>query len=147
MTQAVFAIARSGMDVEWQRVEVIAANLANLNTTRTSDGTPYAAKLLITGPKFSKLLGGAGIAGQAGSGVAAAGVQVLGLEESKGAPKRVLDPAHPHADASGFVSYPNVDHVHEMTSMISASRVYEANLASFTSARSMFARAMELGAK
>ena len=147
MTQPIFAIARSGMDVEWQRVEVIAANLANLNTTRTADGTPYTAKLLISGPRFSTLLGGVAGAGQAGTQTAAAGVQVLGLENSKAAPKRVLDPAHPHADATGLVTYPNVDHVHEMTSMIAANRVYEANLAVFTSARGMFSRAMELGAK
>lgn len=147
MTQPIFAIARSGMDVEWQRVEVIAANLANLNTTRTQDGTPYSAKLLVSGPKFSRLVAGTAGAQPAGAGGAVAGVRVLGLEESKAAPKRVHDPAHPHADASGFVSYPNVDHVREMTSMMAASRVYEANLASFTNARSMFLRAIEIGAK
>lgn len=147
MTHPVFAIARSGMDVEWQRVEVIAANLANLNTTRTPDGTPYTAKMLVSGPKFSQLVAPTGTPNTSGFGVQAAGVQVLGLEESKVAPKRVHDPAHPHADASGFVSYPNIDHVREMTSMIAANRVYEANLVAFTSARTMFQRAMEIGAK
>jgi flagellar basal-body rod protein FlgC len=136
MTHPIFAIARSGMDVEWQRVEVVAANLANVNTTRTPEGLPYAARMLVTGPKFSNLVSNP-----------AQGVQVLGVQESKAAPKRVQDPSHPHADATGYVSYPNIDHVREMTTMIGASRAYEANLAVFTNARSMFQRAMELGAK
>ncbi len=136
MTHPIFAIARSGMDVEWQRVEIVAANLANVNTTRTPEGVPYTARSLVSGPKFSALVSHP-----------AQGVQVLGVQESTVAPKRVQDPSHPHADTAGFVSYPNIDHVHEMTTMIGASRAYEANLAVFTTARSMFQRALELGAK
>lgn len=147
MTQPIFAIARSGMDVEWQRVEVIATNLANLNTTRTQDGTPYVAKSLVSGPRFSQLLSDPNRSGQKAALQIPTGVRVLGVVESAQEPRRVHDPAHPHADASGFVSYPNVDHVREMTNLIAANRVYESNLAAFASARSMFQRAMEIGAK
>jgi flagellar basal-body rod protein FlgC len=155
MAADIFAIARSGLDVEWQRVEVIATNLANLNTTRTADGTPYLARTLVSGPRFANALATMGqqLAGNPGGPTAAlvpaspGGTQVLAVETSSAPPRRVHDPAHPHADASGFVSYPNVDHVREMTTMLAASRAYEANLAAFNSARSMFTRALELGSK
>jgi len=137
MAQDIVAIARSGMDVEWQRVETVAANLANLNTTRTADGTPYAARTLISGPRFAGLLGQAPVAG----------TSVLGVQVSTQPGRRVHDPAHPHADATGFVTYPNVDHVGEMTTMLAASRVYEANLAAFNHARTMYQRALEIGSK
>lgn len=147
MTHPIFSISRSALDVEWQRVEVIAANLANLNTTRTADGLPYSARVLVSGPRFSAMLSGSAAVNQEMQNRFEKGVRVLGLEETKAPPKRVYDPAHPHADASGFVSFPNIDHVREMTTMIAATRVYEANLASFTNARSMFMRAIEIGAR
>lgn len=137
MAGDIFAIARSGMEVEWQRVELVAANLANLNTTRTADGTPWVARQLVSGPAFGGLVAGG----------APAGTSVLAVQLSAQPGRRVHDPAHPHADADGYVTYPNVDHVAEMTTMLASMRIYEANLAAFNHARTMFQRALELGSR
>lgn len=138
-------ISRTGLDVEWRRLEVIAQNLANANTTRTASGEPYRSQRLISGPRadFASHLGteaaGAGTAGRP------AGVAVYGIEQSAEPPRRAYEPAHPHADADGYVSYPAIDHAGEMTRMVTTSRIYEANLVAMNIARQMYSRAIELG--
>jgi flagellar basal-body rod protein FlgC len=136
-------ISRTGLDVEWQRLQVIAQNLANVNTSRTGSGEPYRPVRLVSGPRtgFSGVLA----AGQAGSSGAARGVAVLGVEQVAGSARRVLEPGHPHADAEGFVTYPAIDHAGEMTLLIQTSRAYEANLTALNIAHQMYARAMQLG--
>lgn len=134
-------ISRSGLDVEWQRLQVIAQNLANLNTTRTATGEPFRAMRLLTGPRgdFAQVL-----AGKAGA-QQLHGVQVMGMETAGSGFRRVHEPGHPHADAEGFVSYPDIDHAGEMTLMIKTSRTYEANLTAMNLAHQMYSRALELG--
>jgi flagellar basal-body rod protein FlgC len=134
-------ISRSGLDVEWQRLQVIAQNIANMNTTRTSAGEPYRAMRLLTGPaaEFGALMNGAAGAKQVN------GVQVLGLEAMPNGFRRAYEPNHPHADPAGFVTYPDIDHAGEMTLMIKASRVYEANLSALNIAHQMYMRALDLG--
>jgi flagellar basal-body rod protein FlgC len=134
-------ISRSGLDVEWQRLQVIAQNLANLNTTRTATGEPYRPMRLLSGPRaeFAQVL-----AGKAGE-PSLQGVQVMGLEAAGRGFRRVHEPNHPHADAEGFVSYPDIDHSGEMTLLIKASRSYEANLTAMNLAQQMYSRALELG--
>lgn len=133
------AISRTALDVEWQRLQVIAQNLANMNTTRTGDGSPYRPLRLISGPQmdFGTLVSGGAIKPQ--------GVEVLGLEPIAGGIRRVHEPGHPDADAEGFVTYPALDHASEMTLLIKTSRVYEANLTCLSIAQQMYARAAELG--
>jgi flagellar basal-body rod protein FlgC len=133
-------ISRTGLDVEWQRLQVIAQNLANVNTSRTASGDPYHAMRLVSGPQggFSGVLAREGAA-------AARGVAVLGLEPVAGNARRVYEPGHPHADAEGFVTYPAIDHAGEMTLLIQTSRAYEANLTALNIAHQMYARAMQLG--
>jgi len=134
-------ISRSGLDVEWQRLQVIAQNLANLNTTRTGSGEPFRPMQLLSGPRghFAGMIGGKGGAQRLG------GVQVMGVEAIPGGFRRVHEPGHPHADAEGFVSYPDVDHAGQMTLMIKTSRTYEANLTAMNIAYQMYSRALELG--
>jgi flagellar basal-body rod protein FlgC len=134
-------ISRSGLDVEWQRLQVIAQNIANMNTTRTASGEPYRALRLLSGPKadFGALLK----AGAAPSQIS--GVQILGLEAMPAGVRKVHQPSHPHADPDGFVTYPDIDHAGEMTLMIKASRVYEANLSALNIAHQMYMRALDLG--
>lgn len=134
-------ISRSGLDVEWQRLQVIAQNLANINTSRTASGDVYRPVRLVSGPRadFSELVSGRGTAGTTG------GVSVLGVETMPGGTRRVYEPGHPHADAEGFVSYPAIDHAGEMTLLIQAARSYEANLTAMSIAHQMYARAMQLG--
>jgi flagellar basal-body rod protein FlgC len=134
-------ISRTGMDVEWRRLEVIADNFANANTTRTSGGGPFKAMRLVSGPKvaFADHL-------QNRHAAQAAGVAVYGLEPiAGGAPRRVYEPSHPDADAQGFVSYPAFDQAGEMTLMIKTSRVYEANVVAMNIARQMYGKALEIG--
>lgn len=138
-------ISRTALDVEWRRLEIIAQNLANANTSRTASGEPYRPLRLISGPRtnFASYLdsnrpGGA-------SGARPAGVAVYGIEPSAQAPRRVHEPAHPHADAEGYVSYPALDHAGEMTRMVTTARIYEANLVAMSIARQMYSRAIEIG--
>jgi flagellar basal-body rod protein FlgC len=132
-------ISRTGLDVEWRRLEIIAQNLANANTSRTASGEPYRALRLISGPRTnfaSYLADGHG---------APAGVAVYRIEASTQPPRRAYEPGHPDADAEGYVSYPAIDHAGEMTRMVTTARVYEANLVAMNLARQMYSRAIELG--
>jgi flagellar basal-body rod protein FlgC len=134
-------ISLSALDVEWRRLEVIAQNLANMNSTRTEAGDVYRPLRLVSGPmsEFRSVL-------EAGSpNFTASGVRVLGVEAQADALRRSYEPSHPHADSDGFVTYPNVDHASEMTLMIRASRAYEANLAAVNIAREMYGRALDIG--
>lgn len=138
-------ISRTGLDVEWRRLEIIAQNLANADTSRTASGSPYRSLRLLSGPRtnFASYLE-AGAAG--GTGAARpAGVAVYGIEESTQPARRAHDPGHPHADAEGYVSYPAIDHAGEMSRMVTTARIYEANLVAMNIARQMYARAIELG--
>jgi flagellar basal-body rod protein FlgC len=131
-------ISRTGMDVEWRRMEVIADNLANIGTTRTAGGEPFRAQRLVSGPKagFASLLEG---------GNTAEGVAVYGVEPTATPVRRVYEPSHPHADADGYVSYPGIDHAAEMTLLVKTARAYEANIVALNTARQMYSRAMDIG--
>jgi len=133
-------ISRTGLDVEWRRLEIIAENLANVATTRTASGQLYRAQRLVSGPRFAEALTGTA-GGPSVDGVAVYGVEPTG--EAGG--RRVYEPGHPDADASGFVTYPSVDTVSEMALMARTARAYEANIVAMNAARQMYAKAMELG--
>lgn len=135
------AISRTALDVEWQRLQVIAQNLANENTTRVGDGGPYRPVRLVSGSggSFADLVDSDGVQRSA------VGVRVLGIEPIGGDARRVHDPAHPHADEQGYVSYPDLDRAGEMTLLVRTSRIYEANLTAMTIAQQMYTRALELG--
>ena len=133
------AISRTGLDVEWQRLQVIAQNLANINTSRTASGQPFHPLRLLSGPQvdFAHLV--------RADDKTPGGVEVLGVEPMAAGTRRVYEPGHPHADADGFVTYPDVDHASEMTLLIKTSRDYEANLTAMSIAQQMYSRAAELG--
>lgn len=135
-------ISRTGLDVEWQRLQVIAQNIANMNTSRAADGQPYRAMRLLSGPAadFRTLA-----RGDAGRDTRPSGVSVLGLEPVANGVRRVHEPGHPHADAEGFVTYPDIDQAGEMALMIRTARAYEANLTAMGIAQQMYARALDLG--
>ena len=134
-------ISMSGLDVEWQRLQVIAQNLANINSTRNEAGDVYRPQRLLSGPdvNFSQLM-------KSDDGSAkATGVRVMGIENTPNGVRLAFEPNHPHADANGMVSYPDVDHAAEMTLMIKSSRVYEANLTAISIAQQMYNRALDMG--
>ncbi|BCW95356.1 MAG: flagellar basal-body rod protein FlgC [Fimbriimonadales bacterium] len=113
-------------------MDLVADNLANANTTRTPDGQPYRRKVAIFQP-------------MAPTPQMPGGVRVAQIATDSTPPRMVYDPGHPDADANGYVTYPNVDIVHEMVDMISASRAYEANIQAFNAAKDMFMRTLDIG--
>lgn len=134
-------ISMSGLDVEWQRLQVIAQNLANINSTRNELGDVYRPKSLLTGPdvSFTTLLNADTTAQKP------TGVRVMGIEDKPNGVRVAFEPNHPHADENGMVQYPDIDHAGEMTLMIKAARVYEANLTAISIAQQMYNRALDMG--
>lgn len=119
-------ISRTGLDVEWRRLEVIAQNLANASSVG------YQPRRLVSGPAT-------------GFGAHMAGVEVKTVGVTGASPRMVREPGNPQADARGMVAYPGIDQATEMTMMIKASRVYEANIVAMNGARQMYSKALELG--
>ncbi|QNU68383.1 flagellar basal body rod protein FlgC [Ruminiclostridium herbifermentans] len=136
-------IGASGLTAQRVRMDIISQNIANVNTTRTEDGTPYRRKDVLfeerTG-SFSDVLAAASDKLSNGQGV-----RVTKIVEDTSEFKKVYDPGHPDADEDGYVNMPNVDVVTEMVNMISASRSYEANVTSINATKSMAMKALEIG--
>jgi flagellar basal-body rod protein FlgC len=137
-------ISRTGLDVEWRRLEIISQNLANLGSAATTPEEAYKALRLQSGPaqSFSQAL-------REGSATAAinvaGGVQVYTTEPSGAGARMVHEPNNPIADANGFVAYPNISHAGEMALMVQTARSYEANLVALNSALKMYAKGAEIG--
>jgi len=138
----------SALTAQRLRMDVISENIANVNTTRTEDGTPYRRKTVIFeamngNTPFSTYLSNASkkLIGSRSSG----GVRVTAIVEDQTPFKSVYDPGHPDADENGMVQMPNVDVVTEMVNLISASRAYEANVTSIDTTKSMALKALEIG--
>ena len=138
--------AGSALTAQRLRMDVIASNLANSEATSTPDGGPYKRERVVFGPTLRDSLNKlSDSAGSVASGAATGGVEVKGIVQDQEDPRMVFDPTHPDADADGFVAYPNVDMVTEMTDMLSASRSYEANITIVNVAKSMAQRALDIG--
>ena len=139
--------AASGLTAERLRMDVISNNIANVNTTRTEDGTPFKRRYVVFEPRdtrdksFSRILAGEmkGNSQRTGDGVRAVGIEA---DMSQG--KLVYDPGHPDANADGYVELPNVNIVNEMVDMITASRAYEANVTVISAAKSMVNAALNI---
>ena len=142
-------ISRTALDVEWRRLELIAQNLANINSARTQNGTLYQAQNLISGPKgaFSDHLNSAPGSGTKMDIDSLSGVAVYGVQSDNAEARLVHEPGNPQADKNGFVSYPNIDQASQMTLMMKTSRAYEANIVMLNIAKQMYGKALELGAK
>ena len=143
-----FDISASGLTAQRYRMDIISENVANANTTRTEDGSPYRRKVVTFAEKggqtsFSKVLGEAAYShGYTGQGVKVSGV----YEDHATEMNMVYDPSHPDADENGYVTYPNVNIVTEMTNMIDASRAYEANATAFNASKSMALQGLQMQA-
>lgn len=140
-----FNINASGMTAQRYRMDVISENVANANTTRTEDGTPYRRKVVYfeekgTQASFGNCLNNV-MNGYTGSGVKVTGV----YEDTTTEMKMVYDPSHPDANEDGYVYYPNVNIVTEMTNMIDASRAYEANATAFSASKAMALQGLQIG--
>ncbi|MEN6331187.1 MAG: flagellar basal body rod protein FlgC [Smithella sp.] len=134
-----FKICGTGLSAQRAKMDIVTSNLANVNTTSTPEGGPYKRKIIAFTPEplrqgFDKALEGAVQA-----------VKVKGITEDEGSGRRVHDPAHPDADKDGYVVFPNVNAMVEMTDMITAGRAYEACATAFDAAKNMAVTALGIG--
>jgi flagellar basal-body rod protein FlgC len=128
----IFNIAGSAMTAQSQRLNVVASNLANVDSATGPDGKPYHAKQVV----FSSVP----TPGQTGDGV-----KVSAVVEDTSPMKVVYDPKHPMADAQGYVTLPNVNPVDEMVNMISASRSYQNNVDVLNTSKSLLLKTLTIG--
>jgi flagellar basal-body rod protein FlgC len=136
---AAFHISAAGMATEKLRLDVTAMNLANMHSAGTSASQVYRPQRVLsqsTPVDFSRQLNH--LLGDA------AGVQATVISEDVPA-RMVYEPGHPYADGKGMVAYPGVDHVSEMVNLGTALRAYEANVTAMNAARTMAARALDIG--
>ncbi|WP_241423516.1 flagellar basal body rod protein FlgC [Candidatus Contubernalis alkaliaceticus] len=131
------SVSASGMTAERFRLDLIANNLANINTTRTAEGGPYRRQSAIFSEALTQALNGAP--------TKSAGVRVVGVARDETPPRLNYDPTHPDADEEGYVAMPNVNVINEMVDMITATRAYEANVTATNAYKSMFLKALEIG--
>ncbi|MCL2210347.1 MAG: flagellar basal body rod protein FlgC [Treponema sp.] len=145
-------IAATGLTANRMRLDVIADNMANVNTTRTTEGGAFKRSRVIMRPvSEGPFWRSPFLPDSLDSGIGK-GVRVVEVQKDRSTePRFVYDPTHPDAILSGpregYVEMPNVDVVTEMTDMISASRSYEANAAIIEGSKMMFQRALDIGAR
>ena len=145
-------IAATGLSADRARLDVIADNMANVNTTRTNEGGPFRRSRVIMRPRVdSPYWHSPYVPNSLDNGIGQ-GVRVVGIEKDYSRENPLIwDPSHPDAIKSGpregYVEMPNVDVVSEMVDMISASRSYEANAAIIEGSKAMFQRALDIGSK
>ncbi len=133
-----FNISASGLTAQRVRLQTISSNLANARTTRSDGGGPYQRRAPIFeaqpidsfGSSLDRVL---------------SSVKVSGVDVASGPGRRVYDPSHPDADASGHVTYPDIDILHEMVDLMTASRSYEANANVLDTTSELATRALQIG--
>ena len=139
-----FNISASGMTAQRFRTDIIAENIANVNTTSTANGTPYRRKIVTFTEKdvtpFSQYYS------ESKNMAVGNGVKVSKVTEDYSTEFTMeYDPSNPDADENGYVSYPNVNTVKEMTNLIDATRSYEANATAFDASKSMAQTGLQIG--
>jgi flagellar basal-body rod protein FlgC len=145
-------IAATGLTANRMRLDVIANNMANVNTTRTTEGGPFRRSRVIMRPVTESPFWRSPFLPDSMDDGIGGGVRVVEVQQDRSTETRyVYDPTHPDAILSGqhegYVEMPNVDVVTEMTDMISASRSYEANAAIIEGSKAMFQRALDIGSR
>lgn len=123
----------SALTAQRLRMDTIASNLANANTTRTDKGTAYRREMVVFEAKQPTK-----------PGSASSGVHVAGIIEDQSPFKLVYDPEHPDANEKGYVAYPNINPITEMTDLISATRSYEANVTVVQALKGAANKALEI---
>lgn len=136
-------VVASGLAASRLRMNLISSNLTNANTTRTAEGGPYRRQ----DPVYRSVPLALDFDRQLNDRLEGSlrGVQVTGVVKDPRPPRTVFDPAHPDADAQGYVKLPNVNMVEEMVDMLMASRAYEAGITTMQTIKSMASQAMRIG--
>lgn len=154
----IFEVAGAGMSAQRTRMTVVSGNLANAETTRTPEGGPYRRRnvffrALPLREDFPLLLQ-ARWPGSSSMPLRLKSrdrledvnsVEVVGVQASTRAPRKMYDPHHPDADAEGYVAYPDINTMEEMTDLLSATRSYEANLTAFNATKALIRKLLEIG--
>ncbi|MDK2818587.1 MAG: flagellar basal body rod protein FlgC [Spirochaetota bacterium] len=142
-------IGATGLSAQRMNIDVIANNIANANSTRTTEGGPYQRSRIILTPRAGVPVFKSPHVPDALQPAMGGGVKVNSIEKDESPARMVNDPTHPDAITNGkwagYVAYPNVNIVKEMVNMISANRSYEANVSMIDSSKQMFERALRLG--
>lgn len=131
----IFKVSASALEAQKHRMNAIASNMANAQSTRSANGGPYKKKEVI----FEVM------PIESNEGDQLEGVKVSGVVEDPEPPILVYDPGHPDADEKGYVSMPNINVMKEMINMMMALRAYEANVKAFNISKGMYSKALELG--
>ncbi|HLQ33814.1 MAG TPA: flagellar basal body rod protein FlgC [Chloroflexota bacterium] len=137
-------INASGLTAQRLRLDVISSNLANINTTRTAEGGPYRREQAVFSPIGNQYSFRDVVLGLVAQPSPTLGVRVSEIQQDNSEGRLVYDPEHPDADANGYVHYPNVNPVTEMTDLISAQRGYEANITAMNTTKAMAMKAIDL---
>jgi flagellar basal-body rod protein FlgC len=143
-------VSASGMSAQRTRMDIISQNIANVNTTRDENGDVYRRQTVVFAEKndsnFESILTAMQTGVSRKIDPMGDGVKITGIAEDHVTPMNmVYDPAHPDADADGYVSYPNVNTVTEMTNLIDATRSYEANATAFDASKNMALTGLSIG--
>ena len=131
-------ISATALTAERQRLDLIANNLANANTTRTNEGGPYRRLYPVFAEKLNKV---AAFPYHKSTG---AGVQIVEIVKDDSPFKLIYNPGHPDANEEGYVAMPNVDIIREMVDMVSAMRAYEANVTVLQSSKEMVLKSLDI---
>ena len=142
-------IVGSGLTAQQLRLDVVSENITNMNTTRTEGGGAYRRKMVVFQAQdgrdsFRHALAVRSLSSNAGYETAG-GVRVTEIAEDESAMKMVYDPAHPDADENGYVEYPNVTLVKEVTDAMAATQAYAANVTALNSLKTVVGTALEIG--
>ena len=139
-----FRIASSGMKAQRMRMNSISSNIANINTTQTLEGGPYRRKDVVF-ESMPEVKNFGEILSVNSPQADMQRVQVTDVISDRGAPLLKYEPNHPDANEEGFVAYPNINLMEEMTNMIQATRSYEANVSALQASKDMALSALEIG--
>lgn len=134
-------ISSSGLAAERLRMDTIASNIVNAETTRGENGEPYRRKVAVFKENLQNELDKS--SGQSQKNIM--GVKAVKIVEDQSALRRVYNPSHPDADEEGYVSMPNVNILNEMADLMVATRAYEANVTVINEEKSMFMKSLEIG--
>jgi flagellar basal-body rod protein FlgC len=161
----VMEVSGSALKAERIRAEVVAANMANAETTRTADGTPYKRQHVVFAASDGTGLAGAEALGTGANGSGAnfqsqllaaggsifpsdqatpGGVEVAAVVPDRAAAVRRYDPQHPDADKDGYVAYPDINPLTEMVDLMGATRAYGLNSSAVQAAKSMIASSLDI---
>lgn len=142
--ESAMKISASGLNANRTWINVLSSNLANVNTTKTADGTPYTRKTVIYESSPAE-----GFAGELNSalGDGAEEVEVTDIVSDQRDFREAYDPGHPDANEKGIVLMPNINPVEEMANLVNASRSYEANLAALHTTKQLALKAIDIGSK